>query len=807
MAAFRFDDYRLDTATRELTRGNSAVALPPRAFDALVLLIERRDRAVGREELIDAIWGARGASDVQLAQLMLQCRRAVGDDGQAQRAIKTVSGFGYRWVGAIADEIPAHAPRADSRHAPAHTVDETVRAAGVDSDAGHPLHDDSHATTFREEKSAPTSETPHPSSVRARAKRNIVVLVALFAAALAVVAVVMRPHDATEAPIATVADVLVAPVAIDDADARWLRLGGMDVIVQRLRGNRVRVLSSEETVALMRASSPDSSAQRAALAKRAGVAATIDVAATRVDGAWRVTATLHRDNAPPRSETIENADPLIALRGIADRMSGALGFPPAEPAPATGSAEIALTLQQARAALLANEPDRARELIEANPALVANEPLLQQQLADVDIRSGRYADAARTLDALIARDDLAPAFRAALQNSRGLVDIRTGRFAEAGADFERALALVGDDGDPVALGRAFLGRGISRTSLQDYAGAQADYAKAREAFERVGDPGSVARVDSDIGSLEILRGHMPQAETFLDRARERFAGFGMVQEDINVLQLLFVARRALLRNAEAADAIDGAWAMRARIVSPSSRLSVGLYRVESLLALGRLAEARVQLGTLGDASTAHAAANAEDERAALMRASLLHAEGRDDEALEALDGVSEAPHASADDDGVRASVGLLRARLERALHRPGDVTAEKDQALATPTPRTPLRQLAEANRAWARGDRDAADRAFAAALALADEQGIAETLVAVAGDDVAFLLESGRTADAAAVAMRIAAWADADYDAALATLRVAHAGRDRSAWSVALERARRLAGERVVPVALATPPD
>ena len=114
MAAYRFDDYRLDTATRELTRGGAAVALPPRAFDALVLLIERRDRAVGREELIDALWGARGASDVQLAQLVLQCRRAVGDDGQTQRAIRTVAGFGYRWIAPVVDETMSRTPGADA---------------------------------------------------------------------------------------------------------------------------------------------------------------------------------------------------------------------------------------------------------------------------------------------------------------------------------------------------------------------------------------------------------------------------------------------------------------------------------------------------------------------------------------------------------------------------------------------------------------------------------------------------------------------------------------------------------------------
>lgn len=48
-AVYRFADFRLDTAARELQRDGALVALPPRAFDCLAYLIERRERAVGRE--------------------------------------------------------------------------------------------------------------------------------------------------------------------------------------------------------------------------------------------------------------------------------------------------------------------------------------------------------------------------------------------------------------------------------------------------------------------------------------------------------------------------------------------------------------------------------------------------------------------------------------------------------------------------------------------------------------------------------------------------------------------------------------
>ena len=788
MTAFRFGDYRIDTATRELAGANGTVPLPPRVFDCLVHLIERRERAVGREELIDAMWGARGATDVQLAQLVLQCRRAVGDDGQAQRAIRTVAGFGYRWVAPLeVDAIDAHgAPIAVAAvPAAAPTAETTIGTAG--------------------ESPTALARTPHAS-----ARWPIfVAIVALVAIAAGWFASTHRTHAPTNADAARV---LVTPIHVDDADAKWLRLGGMDVVVDRLRANRVPVLPSDATVAMLRSlneTGEPALPSIASFARDAGASTLVALRAERSNALWRMTATLQKDGASETSEHVESADPLVALRLLADQISGALGFSAAEPFRPVGNPEVALTMQQARAALLANETEHARALILSNPALVADEPLLQEQLAEVDIRAGRYDDAHRALDALLARDDGTPAFRATLFNARGLTAVRQGRFADAGNDFSNALDLLGADADPIVLGRAYLGRGISRTSLQDYATAQGDYGRAREAFERAGDPGSVARVDTDIGALENLRGHPAQALPYLERARDRFASLGMVQEEINVLQLAFVAERFELRNADAATTIDRAWAMRARIVSPSSLLSVGLYRVESLLSLGKLAEADALITSLG--GKAHPAASAEGERDALMRAALLREEGRLENALAALDGVSEAPHASADDDTVRAWIGLLRARLGRMLDRPADISQTESgrdaDDVAAATPRTPLRLLAAANRAWARGDKTIADRAFGRALALADEQGVAGTLAAVAADDVEWLVATGRVDDASAVAARVALWTDADFDCALATLRVAHAKREAGAWNEALTRARRLAGERAIPQELAQLPN
>jgi len=780
MSVSAFGLFTLDPATRELRKSGTLVALPPRAFACLALLLEHRDRALPRDELIETLWNGRGATDVQLAQLILQCRRAVDDDGQAQRVIRTVAGFGYRWAAEL-------------------------RQAGVETSAS-PLP----PVEPRDAAVDPiVAEPPHVPSARRR--RSGIIFVCVLALVLAASIALWRSMQ-TRIVLPVVERVLVTPLRIDDSDAGWLRLGGLDVVVERLRHHQVPVLSSETSVALLQKFATDASSSIDSIAPlqlraAAEASAVVQLAAHRDGADWIAEAVLTRSNAPSLQTSERSADPIAALRALADRISAALGHPVAEPGVAPGSDAVATTLQQARAELLANQPQRARELLLANPALVHDEPLLRQQLADVDIRAGRYAEARTALDALLATPGLDAAFHAQLLNARGMVSVRGGRFAEAGTDFSAAIDLLGAHGDALALGRAYSGRGVSRTSLQDYAGALADDAQARAAYERSGDLGSVARVDSNIGALEILRGHMAQAETYLQPALARFRDIGFVQERVNTLQLLYVAARSQLKRAAAASAIDEDWSLRARIVSPSSQWSVGLYRVDWLLWNGRLSEAAALLDTL--ASSAHPAAAAEGERLHLMRASLARAAGRRADALEELALVPDDVAASADDDSVRAEVSLLRARLERESGRAADAAAPAHPAsdIALPaTPRTPLRLLAAANRAIARADAPAAEAAFNAAQALADEQGVPATIAAIAIDHAQYLLANGRKDEANVVAARIAPWADNDFECALLQLRVAHALGAAAAWSIRLEQAQRLAGERVLPPELGVRP-
>jgi len=63
ITAYRFGDYTLTASTRELRRGDTPIAISPRAFDCLAYLVAHRDRAVGKDELVAAIWESVDVSD------------------------------------------------------------------------------------------------------------------------------------------------------------------------------------------------------------------------------------------------------------------------------------------------------------------------------------------------------------------------------------------------------------------------------------------------------------------------------------------------------------------------------------------------------------------------------------------------------------------------------------------------------------------------------------------------------------------------------------------------------------------------
>lgn len=95
---YSFDPFELDVARVELRKDGRPVALEPQVFGLLAFLVEHRDRLVSRDEIFENVWDGRVVTDSALTSRIKSARKALGDDGKAQRFIKTIHGQGFRFV-------------------------------------------------------------------------------------------------------------------------------------------------------------------------------------------------------------------------------------------------------------------------------------------------------------------------------------------------------------------------------------------------------------------------------------------------------------------------------------------------------------------------------------------------------------------------------------------------------------------------------------------------------------------------------------------------------------------------------------
>jgi TolB-like protein len=108
-----FGDHRLDIERRELRRGGELIDLEPKVFDLLSFLVQHRNRVVSKDDLLQAVWGGRIVSESALTTRINAVRRALGDDGTAQRLVRTFTRKGIRFVGEVTELPDQIAPISD----------------------------------------------------------------------------------------------------------------------------------------------------------------------------------------------------------------------------------------------------------------------------------------------------------------------------------------------------------------------------------------------------------------------------------------------------------------------------------------------------------------------------------------------------------------------------------------------------------------------------------------------------------------------------------------------------------------------
>ncbi|HEY3168531.1 MAG TPA: winged helix-turn-helix domain-containing protein [Candidatus Binatia bacterium] len=95
---YEFGPFRIDGAERRLLRNGRPVSLTPKAFDVLLLLVESSEHVVGKNELMDRVWGDSFVEESNLKVTISMLRKALAEDGGERGYIETVSKHGYRFA-------------------------------------------------------------------------------------------------------------------------------------------------------------------------------------------------------------------------------------------------------------------------------------------------------------------------------------------------------------------------------------------------------------------------------------------------------------------------------------------------------------------------------------------------------------------------------------------------------------------------------------------------------------------------------------------------------------------------------------
>jgi tetratricopeptide (TPR) repeat protein len=516
---------------------------------------------------------------------------------------------------------------------------------------------------------------------------------------------------------------------------------------------------------------------------------------------------LHADDGDIEVES-RAAEPVAAARLASASLLARLDRPAAADDAAASSFED--ILQRSEAAMLANELEAARRIIEAAPADLRDSPEARLRLAQIGLLGGHHATARGILDGLLGQvgAESYPVLRAralivssSVANDRGATDA-------AKRDCTEAIGLLGGRDEPAVLGHAYTACGIANARAGRFDAAMNDFAQARVAFEIVGDTLSLARIEANEGVMESKRGHYAESVAMMRRSEERFRHFGSRNETLLAIRDQVAGHLVLLQPVEALATAERGWAQLSTIENAELRGSMQLQYARALAANGRIGEAAALLTrTAGEATLARAtvllgqiqSSQADIELATgRAQAAAAHAQA----AVDAL--------ASPDDVRERAITWRLLVRALAADKKADEAIGQAQRfsdwsANSTNLSVRVYAGLADAELYWT-SQRERAMKSYQRTLSVAERSGVPAEISAVAIAWGAALIDAGDLESASAVIGRVSRWAENDFDNVVAKARLYRALGQEEPWRSAMQRARSLAGERVIAASALLPP-
>lgn len=762
---YRFGAFELQPRARELQHNGASVELTASAFDCLAYLVEHRERPVGKDELIAAVWGSTEISDNLLAQTIVRLRRVLGDNADEQRCIKTLPRVGYRWV--MATSIVSDVPCALA-------------------EGGEPM----------------AASSPAPSS-RWRSLRWAVPLLLLLMA-LGGYGWWRLKGQSIEAFQRGTAVVLPAQIHAPK-EWSWLRLGLMDLIVGDLRGAKVPVEGSQTVVNMLDQTGGDTAPFDA-------YAQVIQPQVTLDNGRWHVQLDVHaRDGGTLHAEAFSD-NMLKAAHEANAFLLAQLGAGDSDRVASQDAKEQYLLRMEA--ASHAGSLKVLQELIDKAPAELRLTPEFAYAKAAFYCGHGEYeackTELAGLLDRVPAKTQ--PVLRGRALAQQWYVYLREHRYAEGAQSLDEAIRLLKQQNDTGYLAHAYAQRAELLKMAGRFDEAEADFGNARVNYALAGDTAAALDIDESLAELSVQRGHFAQAIPVIQRAYDQYQRMGMRSYMAPLLVSMVISQKMLLQHADAFATTEHYWPLDEKF--PDFTEKVGRHvmmfeRAEALGGIGRSAEASALLeqtlaqikadphGEPGLEGTVHTLL----AKLALQRGDVAGAQARIAKALSGLLKWDSDMHDTADAwllDALIAQQAKDTKEIQRAV---AAFQAWSEQLSAADRDDWIAIQLlrAQALQDQVDGHREQSLDRLQQAMNKANRYGVPELIADTGLAYTLALLESGKTNEAFIVSGQLSAWSQLDWRVAWAQACVYRAMGQTASWNRYQRKARELAGDRLLP--------
>src|SRR5580693_6913683 len=95
---YEFGPFHMDPDKQVILREGELIAVTPKAFETLLVLVRRGREVVSKEELLKEVWPDSFVEEANLSQHIFKLRKALGDTLEGERYIITLPGRGYRFA-------------------------------------------------------------------------------------------------------------------------------------------------------------------------------------------------------------------------------------------------------------------------------------------------------------------------------------------------------------------------------------------------------------------------------------------------------------------------------------------------------------------------------------------------------------------------------------------------------------------------------------------------------------------------------------------------------------------------------------